>query len=151
MPERLKSRGNGVWVSDHRNAPPVAPVHFVVLAFCGGVRSDQSESAAPRASIPSNHRPRNFECARSNAHLFSSAPSCSFSYSAQRYSYSIRRECERIFCSQRSSLRRATILTVTRIRVRVRVPAAPEYEYEVLFARTFEITGIAPWTFHHPR
>jgi hypothetical protein len=35
-PERLKSRGNGDWVTNYRNALPVAPVHFVVLAFGSG-------------------------------------------------------------------------------------------------------------------
>ena len=73
MPERLKSRGNGFWVSNYRNAPPVAPVHFVVLAFGSGYRFGQSGSVTPRSILPSSIRQRNFGQAPSTAQSLSSA------------------------------------------------------------------------------
>lgn len=86
----------------------------------------------------------------STAQLFSSAPSCS--YSAQRYSYSIGRGSERTDCSQRSSLRRVTFLTVTRIRVGVRVPAFDLSTSRIgtieANGRTSRFTGLSPKTFH---
>ncbi len=80
-----------------------------------------SGAMTPSTSIPRGNRPRNFDRTRSTAHFSSSASSCS--YSAKRYSYSIRRGSGRTFCNQQSSLRRVAFITVARIRVRVRVPA----------------------------
>jgi hypothetical protein len=71
------------------NAPPVAPVHFLVLAFQRRVPiSRPFRSFLPTTILPSSIRQRNFDRAQPNALSYSYSAK---RYSVQRYSYSIDR------------------------------------------------------------
>ena len=75
---------------DHRPKRPARCSRAILGSgfFCGAYRSGPSESVSTTTILPAGIRLRNFDPTPSKTHPSSSAPLCSYSYSAKRYSYS---------------------------------------------------------------